>query len=215
MKPPRQRNCGRCGFSLLELLAVLAIMVILTTLFLVGLSAVMERAKQAKCINNLRQLGVAVSLYAQDNGGRLPVHTMYWYPSWFDYVKPYLDGKKVPYCPSFDFKTRTPGQGYTGYSYNANFGEINHIEGGMIQKNQMVFLHPAITPVFWEDTQSGGNPYGGWPASWGGTSYQFDFRHNDMMNVLMLDNHVEQLRKPTGAALQNATSFPQYKWEGR
>lgn len=60
------------AFTLIELLVVIAIMAILATLLLPVLSRSKAQAYNAACVNNLRQLGIATRLYAEDNQERLP-----------------------------------------------------------------------------------------------------------------------------------------------
>jgi prepilin-type N-terminal cleavage/methylation domain-containing protein/prepilin-type processing-associated H-X9-DG protein len=62
----------RLGFTLVELLVVIAIIAILAAMLLPALSRAREHAKQAACANNLRQVGLAMHLYADDNGGYFP-----------------------------------------------------------------------------------------------------------------------------------------------
>jgi prepilin-type N-terminal cleavage/methylation domain-containing protein len=61
------------AFSLLELLVVIGIIVILAALLLPVLSRAKTKARNIACVNQLKQLGVAARLYAEDNGSRLPV----------------------------------------------------------------------------------------------------------------------------------------------
>ncbi len=60
-------------FTLIELLTVIAILLILMALLLPALSRARESAKRAICLGNVRQLGVAVFMYAEEMRGRFPL----------------------------------------------------------------------------------------------------------------------------------------------
>jgi prepilin-type N-terminal cleavage/methylation domain-containing protein/prepilin-type processing-associated H-X9-DG protein len=60
------------GFSLVELLVTIAIIAILASLILPGLSKAKTKAHQTYCLNSLRQMGLATSLYADDFNDALP-----------------------------------------------------------------------------------------------------------------------------------------------
>ena len=60
------------AFTLVELLTVVTIISILSTLGLAATRGVTEKTKTSRCLNDLRQVGVAVQLYVGDNSGRFP-----------------------------------------------------------------------------------------------------------------------------------------------
>jgi prepilin-type N-terminal cleavage/methylation domain-containing protein/prepilin-type processing-associated H-X9-DG protein len=72
-RPVSQAAGGLASFTLIELLVVIAILGVLAALLLPALSRAKESARSAACLSNLRQIGVALQLYVQENEHRMPV----------------------------------------------------------------------------------------------------------------------------------------------
>src|SRR3954467_14321290 len=62
----------RKGFTLIELLVVIAIIGVLASLLMPALARAKSKAKDTDCLNNLKQIGVALFMYADDHQSLLP-----------------------------------------------------------------------------------------------------------------------------------------------
>lgn len=68
----RGRNRAPQGFTLVELLVVIAVIALLAALLFPVFASARGKAREIACVSNLRQLGLAVSMYTQDNDGLYP-----------------------------------------------------------------------------------------------------------------------------------------------
>ena len=68
-----QLTTDRSAFTLIELLVVLAVIAVLAGLLLPVFSKATEAGRATACLSNLRQIGIALQLYTQDNNNRLPI----------------------------------------------------------------------------------------------------------------------------------------------
>jgi prepilin-type N-terminal cleavage/methylation domain-containing protein/prepilin-type processing-associated H-X9-DG protein len=70
--PSRERRSVRSAFTLIELLVVIAIIAILAALLVPSLNLARARARASNCMGNLKQIGLAFALYADDHDGSWP-----------------------------------------------------------------------------------------------------------------------------------------------
>src|SRR5262245_39725445 len=104
----------RRAFTLIELLVVIAIIAIIAAILFPVSAQARDRARQATCRSNLRQIGMSVRMYLQDNDGQCFLHHLYdadvqangpvisLEPEkpWTVIFSPYVKNRAVFYCPS-------------------------------------------------------------------------------------------------------------------
>lgn len=112
-----------CGFTLLELLAVIVIIAILATLGLLGARGLLVSSRQAVCMGNLKNIGTALHLHAQDHDGRFPetTHTTDLDGAWIYAMENYLgDFDNIRVCPedpNKEKRLKAKGSSYLLNSY--------------------------------------------------------------------------------------------------
>src|SRR6266545_8346118 len=80
-----------------ELLVVVAIIAILAAMLLPALSNAKETARRITCVNHLKQLGLAFTMYADENEGQFPARQQ---PYWMTRLQPYSQDLRLLVCPS-------------------------------------------------------------------------------------------------------------------
>jgi len=101
----------------LILLVVIAIIAILAAMLLPVLTRAREKAREAVCMNNLKQVGLAITMYTSDYDGWI-ASTISGYLSWYGvlFEKGYLKGRDLVICPTNRIKT------YDAYTAGRTYG---------------------------------------------------------------------------------------------
>ena len=182
----------RRGFTLIELLVVIAIIAILAAILFPVFARAREKARQATCQSNLKQIGLAWAMYAQDYDERCaPCATRTaddtgYLAYWWDLFYPYINNVQLYECPS---QTSTRGYGYNrrcftlypGYRTQPTIAKLAAIK----QPSEKICMADAYGSR-WYIYNDGTNPQGGTVSTFGIYPY-----HNEMGNVLWCDGHVK------------------------
>jgi prepilin-type N-terminal cleavage/methylation domain-containing protein/prepilin-type processing-associated H-X9-DG protein len=144
----------RRGFTLIELLVVIAIIAILAAILFPVFARAREKARQASCLSNCKQLNLAFMQYFQDYDERTPRYRNYppdWDYYWDAMIYPYVQNEAVFGCPSkargphLYYRDGDPNKliGITPDSYGFNYELRNGYALAKID-------HPASTYMFHE-----------------------------------------------------------------
>jgi prepilin-type processing-associated H-X9-DG protein len=188
---------------LIELLVVLAIISVLSGLLLPSLSKANARARQVNCLSNLKQTGLAFSLWAQDNNGRYP-----WMAPAVDggsqdtldqayqqfFLPNYLPSPKALFCPSDrGMKLRsTWGEYYTNGNLGVSFFAGLCANEAFPRTLLLGDRNLNDLGMFSECTNAGGMVARGVSS----TSSWSDTMHGKAGNIAFPDGSAEQLTTP-------------------
>lgn len=181
----------RAAWTLIELLVVIAIVAVLAGIIFPVYARAREKARQANCISNLRQIASAGLMYADDydgyyTRGQYAPWTSVWI--WMNAIEPYVKNESV-------FRCRTaPGKAMYHYGYNIAYWGAGDWLDGMHGINDMVPVHESNVRMPAETL---------WVVDfdryWGcGLEFGTEepaFRHNDGTCAAFVDGHTKWLKE--------------------
>jgi prepilin-type N-terminal cleavage/methylation domain-containing protein len=131
----------RKGFTLIELLVVIAIIAILAAILFPVFAQAREKARQASCLSNLKQIGTATQMYAQDydenmaawnfggtpNMFNMPENANYGWSMAFHFWQPYIKNVQVYTCPSANDNFVGAANNPTYPQFNMSYGYSEYL----------------------------------------------------------------------------------------
>ncbi len=177
----------RKGFTLIELLVVIAIIAILAAILFPVFAKAREKARQASCSANEKEICLALLMYAQDYDEVFPIQFFGWDaipPTWREPVQAYINNWQIFQCPS-------ERQWYAEYGINPHWTDLG-LGGWYGQTLPLArFERPAETFLIGE------NRDGDWPFNWPPDVWPggLRLRHNDGCNMGFVDGHIKWMKQ--------------------
>lgn len=200
----------RRGFTLIELLVVIAIIAILAAILFPVFARAREKARQASCSSNVKQIMLGVTMYAQDYDERTPANgDVLAGRGYVEVLEPYIKNQNLWNCPSIDKGTWYRCSGvWLESSYGWTYNYLGRKLGQFQTPSQTALcaetgMHCALQ--FIADNGAGGFKLDDntkwWVASIAGGQEDL---HNGGCNLGFVDGHVKWVKR---AALIDDAQF--------
>ncbi len=160
------RFAQRAGFTLVELLVVIAIIAILAALLMPAMGRARDKAREAACVSNIRQIYVFCNLYGQDNNMYLPpadrITERQWQSwDWPLFLHNYLTAYVSPHSNVFLCPGWNPNENYmsgmttVGTPYNSYAGSV---PATPLNLGEGYYYTAFFWVYFWDPNPPGANP---------------------------------------------------------
>ena len=188
---------SRNSFSLIELLVVIAVIALLASLLLPALTNAREFARRIKCVSNLRQIGLAITMYADDYDGWLPSARYGGRFAFLDLESGGYIKAGVLKCPTESFTVNYSSVWGTkvGYIYEGCAGCYNGTSWEWMPRKFSQIGYPTRSAIVADAEEAVmTSPAGGYYYCKGyitSGGHQYALRHSGGCNVFFLDGHVQ------------------------
>ncbi len=183
----------RKGFTLIELLVVIAIIAILAAILFPVFARAREKARQTACLSNVKQINLALQMYAQDYDEQI----CYGYHEngiyWYDVLQPYAKNDQIFVCPSGPSNTPGYAWNYPHMPYRTKYPSSRTSLGYWNRPSEVLIFADRDWEVDlgWDQFCFCPLDYPGhWQAPATG---HVGHRHNDGANVAFMDGHAKWL----------------------